>query len=340
MNTVIARSPTLLLRRGDGIVLRLTDVDAIAERDNILILYLSGESSRVGRLWNLLDVPRTFVELSTTVGGSPQDALLERMLDAGVLVVCSLATRLGQLHCETTSNTQRSGSDSRWEDARLIRDYAGEGVLELPVPILKGNLADALINRRTQQQLSGAPVSLVTVSTLLAFGTGTPTGCGLPLIVGGPPGRRTYPSGGALYPVEILIDPICVEGLAPGYYRYQVLGHRLVPVSPPQGGAALAQMLVDNRISGAGIVFLLWVDFTRPSLGKYGEKSYRLALLEAGHLAQNLLLVAAALGLGTVPVCGFDDDGLAREAGLNYPQQAILYTVSAGTLRDLASPNP
>lgn len=46
--------------------------------------------------------------------------------------------------------------------------------------------------------------------------------------------------------------------------------------------------------------------FARASF-KYREQGYRFALLEAGQVAQNLNLVANALGLGTVNIGGFFD---------------------------------
>ena len=45
---------------------------------------------------------------------------------------------------------------------------------------------------------------------------------------------------------------------------------------------------------------------------EYGSRATRYCLLEAGHIAQNILLQAAALGLGAVPVGAFDDDRIRR----------------------------
>jgi SagB-type dehydrogenase family enzyme len=74
----------------------------------------------------------------------------------------------------------------------------------------------------------------------------------------------------------------------------------------------------------------LFIDFTRHSFEKYGAKIYRLALLEAGHIAQNLLLTAAALGLAGLPLCGFRDAEISAAAGLDFPQQAVVYAVAIG----------
>jgi SagB-type dehydrogenase family enzyme len=45
---------------------------------------------------------------------------------------------------------------------------------------------------------------------------------------------------------------------------------------------------------------------------EYGSRATRYCLLEAGHIAQNLLLQATALSLGGVPVGAFDDDRIRR----------------------------
>ncbi len=46
------------------------------------------------------------------------------------------------------------------------------------------------------------------------------------------------------------------------------------------------------------------------STPKYGEHAYSLALLEAGHMSQNALLVAHALGISARPLGGYFDDEL------------------------------
>ena len=49
---------------------------------------------------------------------------------------------------------------------------------------------------------------------------------------------------------------------------------------------------------------------------KYGERSDRFLLLEAGHLMQNLCLVSASLGLATVPLGGYFEQEIARAFAL------------------------
>jgi SagB-type dehydrogenase family enzyme len=63
---------------------------------------------------------------------------------------------------------------------------------------------------------------------------------------------------------------------------------------------------------------------------KYGARAYRFALMEAGHVGQNLLLAAAALGLGAVPLGGFYDREVDAFLGVDGIYEASLYLVPVG----------
>jgi SagB-type dehydrogenase family enzyme len=62
---------------------------------------------------------------------------------------------------------------------------------------------------------------------------------------------------------------------------------------------------------------------------KYGKLSYRLALIEAGHIAQNVQLVATALGLNSVPLGGFYDNFVRKMLQLR-KDQFCLYIIATG----------
>ena len=109
---------------------------------------------------------------------------------------------------------------------------------------------------------------------------------------------RAHPSGGALYPIETYLVALAVEGLAAGVYHYHAPDNCLEPVSlgarPDQFGPLV--LTATARLDAAALV-VLSARWEQP-IAKYGERSYRVMLLDAGHVAQNLLLVATALGLG------------------------------------------
>jgi SagB-type dehydrogenase family enzyme len=213
------------------------------------------------------------------------------------------------------------------EPHRLLREHAGEVALQFPVPSLPhAELGAALRGRRSVRQFGREPITRAQLGTLLGLAAGATDDPPLPVAGFGPPGRRTYPSGGALYPIEILVHELA----GPECHLYQVFTHRLVRFAALVDSSVIDAMVQENRIEGTGIGFFLFVDFARPSLRKYGQLAERLALLEAGHVAQNLLLVGTALGLAGVPLCGFDVQGLSRSLGLSYPEQAVVYVIVMG----------
>lgn len=66
---------------------------------------------------------------------------------------------------------------------------------------------------------------------------------------------------------------------------------------------------------------------------KYGLRAYRFTLLEAGHVMQNLLLTAQALGLGAVPIGGYYDRRLDEWLGVDGRNESTLYTAAIGIPR-------
>ncbi|NQU19474.1 SagB/ThcOx family dehydrogenase, partial [bacterium] len=60
---------------------------------------------------------------------------------------------------------------------------------------------------------------------------------------------------------------------------------------------------------------------------RYGKRAERYVILEAGHAAQNLCLIANDLGLTTVEIGAFIDEGVAKVLNTTY---AVLLVVPIG----------
>src|SRR5262249_36781366 len=88
---------------------------------------------------------------------------------------------------------------------------------------------------------------------------------------------------------------------------------------------------------GAAVVFLCAV-FER-SMYKYPHPTgYRVVLMEAGHIAQNLLLAATAHDLAAAPTCAISDRAVEELLGLDRVGQAALHAVALGARA--AQPSP
>ncbi|MEW6059799.1 MAG: SagB/ThcOx family dehydrogenase [Actinomycetota bacterium] len=175
------------------------------------------------------------------------------------------------------------------------------------------SLEEALALRRSVREFTGATLTLEELSQLLWAAQGITAEWG----------GRTAPSAGALYPLEIYVataDGLC--HYLPEGHRAEVLSH--VDLRGPLAHAALDQ----SSVSDAPAVFVITAVFARTA-AKYGERAERYVHLEAGHVAQNLLLEATALGLAGVPVGAFSDADVQQTLGLP-SDHAPLYLVPIG----------
>jgi len=142
--------------------------------------------------------------------------------------------------------------------------------------------------------------------------------------------RRPAPSAGGLYPLEMYVAARSVDGLADGFYHYNVPRHELEPLPDAAPLDQLSDvLLVQPYVQSANVLVFLAAVFSR-TLRRYGPRGYRYMLLEAGHVGQNLCLLAAELGLGTLCVGGFQDGMLNAHLGLDGRNEAVLYCVCAG----------
>jgi len=86
-------------------------------------------------------------------------------------------------------------------------------------------------------------------------------------------------------------------------------------------------------IGSAAAVILITAVFQRTTF-KYGERGYRFALIEAGHVAQNIDLVAGALHLPAANLGGFFDRELEALLDIDGVEQSLVYAVALGSNPD------
>lgn len=198
--------------------------------------------------------------------------------------------------------------------------------VRLPAPApLPTPLDEAIARRRSARSFSGEPVAAAMLASLLeaAYGvTGAladPQGWVQPL--------RAAPSGGALYPLDVYVAAERIDGVPSALYRFDPLEPALERLGDAVGVAEATAS--PDLAAGAAAIVALAASFWR-SRFKYGLRGYRFTLLEAGHVAQNLLLAAASLELAAVPLGGFLDDRLDEALGLDGVDRSSLYVVCVG----------
>jgi SagB-type dehydrogenase family enzyme len=143
-------------------------------------------------------------------------------------------------------------------------------------------------------------------------------------------GRRTIPSGGALYPLELFVVAHRVSGLRSGVFRYDAGLHALERHSSGDSWPAfLDASPVPELVEGAAAALLVLAIFGRTRF-KYGLRGYRFALLEAGHLGQNAVLAAATLDIAALPFGGYYDARLDELAGADGVEESVVYAIVVG----------
>jgi SagB-type dehydrogenase family enzyme len=192
-------------------------------------------------------------------------------------------------------------------------------------------IEEAILRRRSRRNFTSGELDLQDLSALLFFAGGvtktarTKDGEDVPL--------RAAPSGGALYPIDIYTSARRVSGLPRGIYRYKPVEHQLEAIEGPQDRYLTPSAdLAGERltIDGAAAVFFLAATFERNQV-KYLERGYRVVLLEAGHIAQSLHLVATARRLRSCCVNAFIDDRASEVLGLGAGSGSeVVYLVAVG----------
>jgi SagB-type dehydrogenase family enzyme len=204
---------------------------------------------------------------------------------------------------------------------RIALDGAG---LEIATP-----LGYALGTRRSLRDYAEVTLPLALLGKLLFATAAVTTTLNYDGLVAG---ARTYPSGGGLYPLEIYPVVQRIDGLGDGIYHYDPWTHELEQLRLGNFHAEFAAMTIgQGMLSTANAVLFITAIFER-SMWKYGQRGYRYAWIEAGHLGQNLYLAATALGLAPVALGGFYDAEANALLGVGDEEKTI-YAVCVGQSR-------
>lgn len=194
---------------------------------------------------------------------------------------------------------------------------AGERVA-LPAAAREGGMAlhEALARRRSIREYTDKVLSERELGQLLWAAQGANR----------PDGHRTAPSAMARYPLELYV------ATPSGFFHYESREHQIErrgdDLRPTISKAARGQ----KQILQSPGVFVFTAVFERMGAKPDDPRGARWIYAEAGHAAQNLLLEAVALGLGGVPMGGFDDKQLQENLPLPADHRPV-YMVAIGQPR-------
>ena len=181
----------------------------------------------------------------------------------------------------------------------------------------KVSVEEAVAVRRSVRDFDPKSITLEELSTLCWVGQGITNPNG---------GYRAAPSAGATYPIflHVALGAESVVGVDAGIYLYISRDHVLEMVKNGDFRRALARASLEQMwMSDAAVTFLISADYQHIT-PRYGRRGISYAHYEAGHVAENIMLEAVALGLGSCAVGAFDDSRVAKEAGLGEDEVPLL----------------
>lgn len=218
-------------------------------------------------------------------------------------------------------------------------DFGRGDPVGLPVPEqpeLSRPFLEVLSGRRSHRDgyAGDRSLALDDLAALLGYGSGY---VGEDDSEGTLRGVRAHPSAGMSYASFLRVAAFDVDGLPTGLYEYLPHTHQLQQM----GAAPRRDDLLDSSpfffrgddpaIHADEAPAFLMVGVALGDLRqRYGLRALRFAHLEMGHLTQNIVLTASALGLSSVTVGGFYDDHLAELAQVDGYDDILSYLIPIG----------
>lgn len=187
-----------------------------------------------------------------------------------------------------------------------------------------------LKTRRTCRGFSGDELQIDELACIIEYSYGI-NGV-LPKMAGRPIQSVRYsPSAGALYPLEIYVIPFNVGSLKNNIYHYNVHDNCLENI-----GVEIENINITDKITAyaseikkASCIILITAMFRRSTF-KYGDRGYRFIHLDAGHLGQNICLVANAINKNAMLVGGFLDDEVNNLLNIDGLSEGVIYEIAIG----------
>ncbi len=191
--------------------------------------------------------------------------------------------------------------------------------MDLPEPVLQGGLSveRAISERRTVRSFGSAFLNMSQVSRLMWSAQGITEKGGF---------KRAAPSAGALYPMDIYgaVGQDCVEGLKAGVYHYAVKGHSLFLIKEGDFRKDISRASLEQTwMARAPLILVITAEYDRVTV-KYGKRGLRYAIMEAGHIGENIFLQCQSSGLAAGIVGAFDDQMINQVLGAKKTHEPLL----------------
>jgi SagB-type dehydrogenase family enzyme len=201
--------------------------------------------------------------------------------------------------------------------------------LSLPRPaVVTMELGAAIRGRRSRRDFAPGTLPLDLLSAVLRLGNGvgsTHEADGRTVSY-----QRAAANSGGLGSVEVYPVVLDVESVNPGIYHYDSVSHELVLLRDGDFREWLREVVFFQLEFSDAAVALILTGAVGRLRAKYGLRGYRFALLDAGHVSENIYLLATALELQVSATAGFIDDDVDAALGIDGLEDASLLVLLVG----------
>ena len=191
----------------------------------------------------------------------------------------------------------------------------------------RDSLFDVMSRRRSVRQVLREPIKFGDLADCLHAGLGitgfvkTETSV-LPL--------KLTPSGGARNPFEAYVWARHVEGLESGIYHYSALQHSIERVEKMTNSLPSEMLAGQDWADDMAAIIFLVADLKRTSWKYSDPNAYRVILIEAGHIAQNIMLACTANELTACPTAALAHSKISELLGIKALTTTPLYALAIG----------
>ena len=214
--------------------------------------------------------------------------------------------------------------------------YGAEGcnTIDLPLVQRKDGIFGELLNRQSDRDFDQTrPISRETLATVLYYVFGC-TGYGRlsdELVVL----KKCAPSGGSMHETEAFLLLANVEDVPTGIYHYNVENHALTEVelmSLEDVRSLAALMTAGQHFLATAPVLAVFISRFDRLFWKYRDhrKAYKVSLMDAAHLSQNLYLVCTSLGLGACYTAAVRDTVVEEKLNLSQSKHGVAGIAALG----------
>ncbi len=210
--------------------------------------------------------------------------------------------------------------ENQW--IKLPRDFSGL--------TMKNDLVSLIRDRRSARIYTEEDMSLEALSFLLWATQGIKSIRGRSYAT-----LRTVPCGGARHEFETYLLIRKVTGLKSGAYHYLPMEHALEYLHPVEEiETVISDTLCGQSWAAKANVVFYWSMVAYRVEWRYGIYAHRPALMDVGHVGQNLYLGCTGLSLGCCAIAAFQHELCCQVFDLDGEEEYIVYTTAVGSIRE------